>query len=341
MNFSPELRRHYEDRTVCVTGGAGFIGSHLVDALVALNARVTVVDDLSNGREANLEAVRSRVRFIHASILDTVAMTIALERASTIFHLAAIASVPRSVAEPELYFTVNAVGTLRVLEAARLKKIPAFIYAASSSAYGDATQSPKTESMAPLPLSPYASAKFAGEHLLRTYCHCYGLTGCSLRYFNIFGPRQRPDSQYAAVIPRFISALSGTNESSLQGDGRKPAADNLPVIFGDGTQTRDFTYVENAVLANLLAGMHAHSLKGEHLNVACGHSYSLNKLLSEIAGLLHVEPRCTHAPPRVGEVVHSLADISLAKRTIGYLPAVDFREGLARTVAAFQRDALI
>jgi len=309
----------YRGRRVCVTGGAGFIGSHLSEALVGAGAVVSVIDDLSNGLRSNLAGVQADIRFVEGSILDRSTVQNAIAGSEIVFHQAAIASVPRSVKEPELYFEVNAAGTLQVLEAVRAASVKRVVYAASSSAYGDADQLPKIETMSPLPLSPYASAKFAGEHLLRTYCHCYGISGVSLRYFNIFGPRQRPDSPYAAVIPRFAAAYrSGTK----------------PIVFGDGTQTRDFTYVANAVHANLLAGASATPLRGEHVNIACGTRFSLLELIRAIATHLGVRPEYETAPPRIGEVQHSQASIDLARELIGYEPIIAFEEGLKRTLDA-------
>ena len=309
----------FAGKRICVTGGAGFIGSHLCEALVRHGASVVVIDDLSNGRRENLSSIEERVRFVEGSILDPRALSAAIQGCEMVFHQAAIASVPRSVKEPLPYFDVNAKGTLEVLETARALQVKRVVYAASSSAYGDRDELPKIESMSPMPLSPYASAKFAGEHLLRTYCHCYGLSGVSLRYFNIFGPRQRPDSPYAAVIPRFATALM---------KGQKP------VIYGDGSQTRDFTYVANAVNANLLAGATSNVLRGEAINIACGESFSLMQLLNAIASHLQVKPDCEFAPPRVGEVLHSLASIEAARRLIGYEPAVQFHDGLKCTLDA-------
>ena len=327
----------YRGRRVCVTGGAGFIGSHLCDALLQHGAIVSVIDDLSNGLRENLgtgagnlalspdarrpAAHASALRFVEGSILDQAELKQAMEGAEIVFHQAALASVPRSVKEPRLYFEVNARGTLEVLEAARALGVGRIIYAASSSVYGDSAQLPKIESMQPLPLSPYASAKFAGEHFIRTYCHCFGLSGVSLRYFNIFGPRQRPDSPYAAVLPRFLEAqMSG----------------NKPVIYGDGTQTRDFTFVANAVHANLLAGACEKPLRGESINIACGESFSLLHLLQAVAAHLGVKAQCEHAPARVGEVMHSRASIEAARNLIGYAPVVDFRTGLERTLASYR-----
>lgn len=317
----PSLSDFYRNKRICVTGGAGFIGSHLCEALVQHGATVCVIDDLSNGLRHNLHSINDRIRFVEGSILDPENLREAVEGTQIIFHEAAIASVPRSVKEPVSYFEVNARGTLNVLEAARAQQVQRVIYAASSSVYGDQDQLPKIETMSPLPLSPYASAKFAGEHFLRTYCHCYGLQGVSLRYFNIFGERQRPDSAYAAVVPRFADAL-------LSG--------NKPIIYGDGTQTRDFTHVSNAVHANLLAGACAKPLCGESLNVACGERFSLMQLLHAVADQLGVEPHCEYAPPRVGEVLHSLASIAAAEKLIGYQPITSFHTGLAQTLASYR-----
>lgn len=313
----------YRGKRVCVTGGAGFIGSHLCDALLQRGAIVSVIDDLSNGRIENLPPAEcagdhaDRLRFVQGSILGRAALSAAIKGAQIVFHEAAIASVPRSVKEPVPYFEVNARGTLEVLEAARALGVERVIYAASSSAYGDRDELPKVETMSPMPLSPYASAKFAGEHLLRTYCHCYGLSGVSLRYFNIFGPRQRPDSPYAAVIPRFTQAFL---------DGQKP------VVYGDGTQTRDFTFIANAVHANLLAGACEGPLLGEVVNIACGESFSLLQLIQAIAKHLGVNAQCQFAPPRIGEVMHSLASIDAARDLIGYKPIVNFHDGLKKTL---------
>jgi UDP-glucose 4-epimerase len=310
----------YRDRTVCVTGGAGFIGGHLCEALLARDARVTVIDDLSNGRRENLEPLGDRVTFVEGSILDDDALDRAVGDASVVFHLAAVASVPRSVAEPELYLQVNTMGTLRVLEAARRAGADRVVYASSSSVYGDQPTLPKVETSPPDPRSPYAAAKSAGEHLARAYATCYGLSCVSLRYFNIFGPRQRPDSPYAAVIPKFCAAYG---------------AGETPVIFGDGSQTRDFTFVANAVHANLLAGATAIPLAGEIVNVAAGEGRTVIELIEAVAARLGVEPAYETSPPRPGEVQHSRADIDAARDLLGYEPIVSFDEGLDRTVAHY------
>ena len=314
-DFSP-----YQGRTVCVTGGAGFIGAHLAHALVHHGASVSVIDDLSNGREANLAPIKDRVRFVRGSVLDHRALESAMSGAGIVFHLAAIASVPRSVREPALYTRVNATGTLRVLQAARDAGAQRLVYAASSSAYGSRGELPRVESAAPDPQSPYAAAKCAGEYMLRAFARCYGLPCISLRYFNIFGPRQRHDSPYAAVIPRFVKTL-------LQGGD--------PTIYGDGSQTRDFTYVANAVHANLLAGLTTAGLRGQVVNIASGRSATVLELLTAIAGLLGLQPRYRLAPPRTGEVRHSLASVDAARDLLGYEPLTDFHTGLEHTVASF------
>lgn len=304
-----------------MTGGAGFIGSHLVDALVECGADVSVIDDLSNGRRENLGSALNRVLFVEGSILDEAKLLEAARGRSggveIVFHQAALASVPRSVAEPGHFNEVNVAGTVAVLEAARAAGVKRFIYAASSSAYGESPTLPKVESMLPAPRSPYAATKLIGEHLVQTWWRCYGLDGVSLRYFNIFGPRQRADSPYAAVIPRFAEALRA---------GRKP------VVYGDGAQTRDFTYVANAVHANLLAAVCEGPLQGETVNIACGERFSLLHLLEAIAKEVGVEPACEFQPARPGDVRHSLARIDKARELIGYEPQVSFEEGLRRTL---------
>ncbi|MBZ0170821.1 MAG: SDR family NAD(P)-dependent oxidoreductase, partial [Phycisphaerales bacterium] len=253
------LRSAYDNRRVCVTGGAGFIGGHLVDALTSLGASVTVIDDLSNSNADHLSSLieldPDRVRFIHGSILDPEAMERAAESASIVFHLAAICSVPRSVEDPARAWAVNATGVLRVLEAARHGGARRVVFSASSSAYGNATNMPVNEAVIPSPLSPYAASKLAGESLMTAYAESYGLSTISLRYFNIFGPRQPAGSPYSGVVPIFASML-------LAGERLK--------ILGDGGQTRDFTYVGNAVLANLLAGATQEPLAGQVVNIGAG-----------------------------------------------------------------------
>ncbi|RMH28684.1 MAG: NAD-dependent epimerase/dehydratase family protein [Planctomycetota bacterium] len=311
-----------------MTGGAGFIGGHLVDALVSLGARVTVIDDLSNSDAGNLAGLMDlepdRVRFVHASILERSALEDAVEGCDLVFHLAALGSVPRSVEDPGRTWVVNATGTLRVLEAAQRAGVRRLVYSASSSAYGDNPALPKRESMAPEPMSPYAAAKLAGESLCRSWSACYGLETVCLRYFNIFGPRQAADSAYAAVVPAFVRAL---------------LAGQAPVIFGDGEQTRDFTHVSNAVAANLLAATVKRSLRGEVVNIGGGERTSVNTL----AGLLSVlceRPGIVpdHRPERVGEVRDSVADISAAAELLGYRPVTGLQEGLSQTVRWYRQE---
>lgn len=316
-----EIQQKYAGRRIGVTGGAGFIGSHLCDALVAGGAEVRVLDDFSTGRSSNLAAIMDQVTVIEGSILDSSAVDEAIRGTDTVFHLAAAASVPRSVEEPRRFFDVDAQGTQIVLEAARCAGARRVVYSASSSAYGNQPGLPRVESMCPDPQSPYAAAKCAGELVARAYAATYGLETVSLRYFNIFGPRQRFDSPYAAVVPRFAEAL-------LTG-GR-------PIVEDDGHQTRDFTYVENAVLANLLSGSGDRPLRGEVINVACGVRTSILELLELMAEIVGVEPAYTSMPPRVGDVRDSLASIEAARALVGYEPAVPLREGLARTIEHYR-----
>ncbi|HZW08916.1 MAG TPA: GDP-mannose 4,6-dehydratase [Phycisphaerales bacterium] len=316
------LRRSYEGRKVCVTGGAGFIGGHLVDGLLALGASVTVIDDLSNSTLAHLaeliEIEPDRLRFVQASILEDAALAEAVGGCSAVFHLAALGSVPRSVDEPERTWIVNATGTLRVLEAARGAGARRIVFAASSSAYGETERLPKVETIPPAPRSPYAASKVAGEMLMEAWAHTYQLETLSLRYFNVFGPRQPAGSAYAAAVPRFCAAI---------------AAGQRPVIYGDGGQTRDFTYVSNAVLATMQAGAVESPPPGAVLNVGAGRRISVADLARNIAqsfGRADLVPR--HEPARAGDVRHSLADISRAREVLGYRPIATAEEGLAETV---------
>jgi UDP-glucose 4-epimerase len=307
----------YAGESVCVTGGGGFIGSHIVDALEGLGAKVTVIDDFSNGRHANLDRVRDRIRVIEASILDAERLAEAMEGARTVFHLAAIGSVPGSLSDPVRYHEVNATGTIRVLEAARHSGAKRLVYSASSSAYGDTPTLPKIETMKPDPRSPYAVTKIAGEHACRAWSLCFGLSTVSLRYFNIFGRRQRPDSQYAAVIPVFANCLRQGQQ---------------PTIFGDGQQTRDFTHVDNAVHANLCAGAAAADLRGEMVNIGCGANYTLTEVLDQMNAVLATKVLAKFAPARAGDVRDSLASIDRARELIGYEPVRHFADGLRDTL---------
>ncbi len=318
--MSLDLNTAYEGRMVCVTGGAGFIGSHLTTELVKLGADVCVLDDFSSGLEVNLSQVADRIRLVRGSILDAEVLASATNNIDLIFHEAALTSVPGSIDEPELYYEVNATGTLKVLEAARSANAKRVVLAASSSVYGDSPILPKVESMPPEPMSPYAVAKCSAEYLLRAYSYCFDISTVNLRYFNIFGPGQRPDSPYAAVIPKFAEAM-------LQ--GRKP------VIYGDGSQTRDFTHVKNAVHANLLAGASDKPLKGETINVACGKSYDLLELVALMAKILDVSSECEFAEPRVGEVQHSCASIDVARKLLNYEPILNFEQGLREALVYY------
>lgn len=307
-------------RLALVTGGAGFIGGHLVEGLLAADWSVRVLDDLSTGSEQNLERVKDRIEFVRGDIRDVDGLERMMGGVEVVFHQAAMASVPRSVEMPLLTNSVNVDGTLLVLEVARKSGVRRVVYAASSSAYGDTAVLPKVETLPAAPRSPYALQKYAGEVYCRLYSELYGLETVSLRYFNIFGPRQDPNSEYAAVIPRFVTAA---------------IAGRQPVIYGDGNQTRDFTYVENAVQANLLAA-DAKRASGSVINIAAGKRTSLNDLWRDIRDIVgaDVEPRYTD--PREGDVRDSLADLTRAEDLLGYQPKIDLDAGLARTIAGYR-----
>ena len=302
---------------VLVTGGAGFIGSHIAGTLAERGARVRVVDDLSTGHEENLEEIGGRVDFVRASVTDEAAMRRALEGVEVVFHEAAIPSVPRSVENPSETHHACVDGTFTVLTAARAAGVRRVVYAASSSAYGDQPTLPKSEEMSPQPLSPYAAAKLVGEYYCQVWTRTYNLETVCLRYFNIFGPRQDPSSQYSGVISRFIDALS---------------TDARPVIYGDGEQSRDFTYVANAVEANLLAAESAQA-SGQVINVATGARVTLNELLAILKKITgRTEAAAEHREPRLGDVRHSLADITRARELLGYEPRVGLEDGLRLTL---------
>jgi nucleoside-diphosphate-sugar epimerase len=309
---------------VLVTGGAGFIGSHITRALTAAGADVVVLDNFSHGSRENLAEIESNLRVVKGDLRVPEDCERAMRGRAVVFHLAALGSVPRSVEEPGLYNDVNITGTLNVLEAARHAGVKRVVYSASSSAYGDTPVLPKVETMLPAPKSPYAATKLAGEYYCRVYADVYGLSTISLRYFNIFGPRQNPNSQYAAVIPAFITAL---------------LAGQSPKIYGDGEQTRDFCYVRNVVHANLLAASADNPLAGEVVNIACGQRISLNSMLAEMQAILGTRIAPTYFPVRAGDVRDSLADISAAGALIGYQPQVSFDLGLAETIKAFRESA--
>ena len=306
----------FDGRRAVVTGAAGFIGSHLTAALSQLGARVVAVDDSSEGDWANLDG--TEVERVELPIASPALADVAAG-CDLVFHLAARVSVPRSLTDPAGYFATNATGTLNVLEAARSAKVRRVVYSASSSAYGDSPALPKSESMPPLPRSPYAASKLAGEVLCRAYASCYDVDAVSLRYFNIFGPRQRADSAYAGVVAAFAAAVL---------EGRRP------LVYGDGSASRDFTFVSNAVHANLLAGRRGERFGGDVVNVGSGRRRSVLDLasaLADAAGRPDLTPE--FRPPRAGDVQHSLADLSKARKVLGYEPIVAFEAGLRATLA--------
>ena len=317
------------DRRCLVTGGAGFIGSHLARAIATLGGEAVILDDFSGSDRAAVEALErgfgDRVRLVEASVLDRGAVAEAVGGCELVFHEAAAVSVPESVEHPERYHEVDATGTLVVLEAARRAGVKRVMFAASAAAYGDDPTLPKTEAMPPLPQSPYAAAKLAGEMLLRSHASCYDLDAVSLRYFNVFGPGQNANSAYAAVIAAFADRL-----------GRGVA----PTIFGDGEQSRDFVHIDNVVHANLLAATHGDRLGGAVFNVACGRRISVKRLAESMASMFgrdDLPPRFAEA--RAGDVKHSQADVSAIRAALGYEPQVGFEDGLRETVAWYARAA--
>lgn len=310
------------DTTVLVTGGAGFIGSHLVERLLAEGATVRVLDNFSTGRRENLAPFADRIALHEASVVDPHACAAACEGVDYVLHEAALPSVARSVADPRPTHDVSATGTLNLLTAAKDAGVRRLVYAGSSSAYGDTPTLPKQEDMAVQPRSPYAVAKMAGEQYTRIFPRLFGLETVVLRYFNVFGPRQDPHSPYSAAIPRFIEAAL---------DGR------APTITGDGGQTRDFTYVENVVEANLRACLTPpDGVSGEVFNVGCGERISLNKVWEEIREAVGATVDAEYGPARPGDVRDSLADLTRIRERLGYEGRVGLSEGLARTVASLR-----
>jgi UDP-glucose 4-epimerase len=304
-----------------VTGGCGFIGSNIAEYLVAQGDEVRILDNLTTGKRENIAAFAQHVEFIEGSLLDKAVVEKAVRGVDYVLHQAALPSVPRSIEDPETSNRVNVEGTVILLRACTQAGVKRVVYAASSSAYGDQPTLVKSENLLPRPKSPYAVSKLAGEYYMQAFSACYGLETVSLRYFNVFGPRQDPTSQYSAVIPKFITAM-------LRGQ--------RPTIYGDGTQTRDFTFVLNNVLANIAAA-EAPGVSGRVFNIACGTSYSLLDLVSEINAILGTSIEPEFAPPRAGDVRHSLADISSAQEALGYKVVVDFREGLRRTIEWYKQ----
>jgi UDP-glucose 4-epimerase len=302
---------------VLVTGGAGFIGSHLAVGLMERGASVRILDNFATGRRSNLGVLGDEAEVVEGDIQSYERVNRAVDGCEVVFHQAALPSVPRSIQDPLTSNATNVIGTLNVLLAARDHGVRRVVLASSSSVYGANPSLPKTEEDPALPISPYATAKLAAENYARSFHSVYGLETVALRYFNVFGPRQDPTSQYSAVVPRFISAL---------------LAGEQPVIFGDGTQSRDFTPVANVVEANLLA-TDAPAASGRVYNIACGEEISVNRMAEEIGALLDRDVRPIYVAPRAGEVAHSLADLSRARAELGYEPRVDLQEGLLATIA--------
>ena len=313
-----------------VTGGAGFIGSHLVEALLKKGQTVRVLDNFATGKRANLEGIIARNRIaagdphltvIEGDIRDPKVCAEAVRGVDYVLHQAALPSVPRSIIDPVGTTAVNVTGTLNLLWAAKEAKVKRFVFASSSSVYGDTPVLPKVESIPPNPLSPYAVSKLAGEQFCKVFHRAYGLPTVALRYFNVYGPRQDPESQYAAVIPRFVSALK---------------AGKTVTIYGDGKQSRDFTFIDDCVRANLLACRSRHAV-GEAMNIAYGRRTTINALFAEIARLLKVSAEPEYAEARPGDVKHSLADLHRAEALLGYTPNTDIKSGLKRVVAWWSR----
>jgi nucleoside-diphosphate-sugar epimerase len=299
-----------------ITGGAGFIGSNIAEELVRMGEEVVVLDDLSTGNMSNIDAFLSDITFIEGDIRDGERVAKALEGVDFVLHQAALASVPRSIENPVLVHDVNVNGTVTLLERSRIAGVKCLVYAASSSAYGDSETLPKNEKMQSRPLSPYAASKLVGEHYCSVYSGVYGLPTVSLRYFNVFGPRQDPTSQYAAVVPIFISSL-------LEG-GRA-------TIYGDGEQSRDFTYVKNVVEANLLAARSGKAA-GQMVNIACGSRNTVNELYNRIKAILGGGEDPVYEESRPGDVKHSQAHVTKARELFGFSCGVSFEDGLEKTV---------
>ena len=301
-----------------VTGGAGFIGCNLSRYILGKGHEVVVLDNFATGKRENVADILGDIELIEGDVRDRRAVDRAMAGCEAVFHEAALGSVPRSVEDPLTSHDVNVNGTITVLEAARALGLKRIVFAASSSAYGDQKHSPKHEGMVPAPISPYAASKVACEAYMRGYAAVYGLQTLSLRYFNVFGPYQDPSGPYAAVIPAFVSRL-------LHGQA--------PVVFGDGEQSRDFCSIENVCEANWLAAHAAPEVcKGQVMNIACSRRTTLNEILEYVRELLGVDIPAKYQPERPGDVKHSLADVAVAKETIGYEPKVYFREGLSRAI---------
>jgi len=307
-----------------VTGGAGFIGSNICKKLVSQDAFVRVVDNLLTGKKSNLADVWDKIEFIEADMGDESVAHSAMKDIDVVLHQGALPSVPKSIDDPAATHRHCLEATFILLLAARDAGVKRFVYAASSSAYGDTPTLPKVETMPPNPLSPYAVAKLAGEYYCSVFYQAFGLETISLRYFNVFGPHQDPTSQYAAAIPAFVTAI---------------LKNQPPTIFGDGEQTRDFTYIDNVVDANLLAASAKHT-EGQVLNVACGQAVSLNEIIDVINRLAGKNIKPVYTDPRAGDVKHSLADITRAEKLIGYKPAIQFKQGLQLAIEWYRHNLL-
>jgi len=307
-----------------VTGGAGFIGSNICKELISQGCFVRVVDNLLTGKKSNLASIIDKIDFIQADMGDAEVAQSATKDIDVVLHQGALASVPRSVDDPAATHRHCVDATFTLLLAARDAGIKRFVYAASSSAYGDTPTLPKVETMTPMPLSPYAAAKLVGEYYCSVFYQVFGLETISLRYFNVFGPHQDPASQYAAAIPAFVTAI---------------LKDKPPTIYGDGEQSRDFTYIDNVVEANLLAARAKHTA-GEFLNIACGQAITVNEIIDYVNDLLGKSIKPIYTDPRPGDVKHSLADITLAEKTIGYKPTIPFREGLQLAIDWYRENLL-
>jgi UDP-glucose 4-epimerase len=303
-----------------ITGGAGFIGSNLAHALIARGASVRILDDFSTGRPQNLEGIADKVEMVRGDLRDREAVGKAVRGVEIVFHQAALNSNPRSIKEPGPTNAVNVTGTLRLLEASRQAKVRRVVYASSSSVYGESPTLPKTEDLALLPKAPYGVSKLAAELYCRVFTQVYGLETVSLRYFNVFGPRQLPDSEYAAVVPRFL---------------RRMLVGERPIVYGDGEQSRDFTPVANVVEANLLAAEAAHGI-GDVFNIACGQTSTLNQLVSWLNAELETNLSPVYEPSRAGDIRHSYASVQKAEAALGYRPSVDVRAGLRQTALWFK-----
>lgn len=302
-----------------ITGGAGFIGSNIAHELVKRGEDVRILDNLSTGSKTNIADIENQVEMIEGDIRDFWTVRESIEDVDYVLHQAALPSVPRSVKNPLTSNNVNIDGTLNLLEASRQAGVKKFVLASSSSVYGDTPELPKREDMWTDPLSPYAVTKLTCEKYCKVFYELYGLETVCLRYFNIFGPRQDPDSEYAAVVPKFIIALLSGKQ---------------PIVYGDGNQSRDFTFIDNAVEANLLATT-SKAAPGNYYNIACGAQFTLNELLDKLRAIIGADVDARHTPPRPGDILHSFADISLARGDLKYNPKVDFEAGLRKTVEWF------